>query len=651
MFADMVGYTAAVQADEAGTLALVREQEQIVRPLLLEHHGREVKSTGDGFLAEFDSALHAMRCAVDIHQHLHDRNARPGVRPIRLRIGVHLGDVEEREHDIFGDAVNIAARIEPFAIPGGVCISGEVFNQVRNKVSNRFERLGPTGLKNVELPVDLYRVVMPWEATGPTVPEDLSKTRVAILPLANISPDPRDEYFADGLTEELISTVSKLRELTVIARTSVGQYKASVKSIAQIASELGVRSVLEGSVRKSGNRLRITVQLIDAATQGHLWAESYDRDLDDVFAVQAEIASRVAGALRIKLAPTAFESTEARPPVVPESYLAYLRGLALMHSHAATEVAAARAEFERAVELDPRNAAALAGLADAIRVLGWRTRESSWVEWDRTARGYAERAIQLAPEMAEPHTSLAIAAWDGLDYPTAEREFQEALALNPSYAPAHLYYAALLEEERRPDEALREFLLSEAADPLGVANLEQLSLLLTYLGRFAEADAKLQKLGALDPDGLGLHAARRVYYLALGETDRAAEECSRLEAIDPDPVNRTVYRAFRWTLSGRAAEARRALEAAKGQPGYGRIAFAVAEVFAELGDLDACFAALDVALEHRILPMQPLQLDPRRADVRADPRFRGLVERMHIPEAPVRGRNEPTRDPSAAAPR
>ena len=192
MFTDMVGYTAATQTDETGALKLLREQEELVRPLLAAHQGREVKATGDGFLVEFDSALHAVRCAIDVHEHLHDRNSKPGVTPIRLRIGIHLGDVEERRGDIFGDAVNIAARLEPLAAPGGICISGEVFNQVRNKIPNRFERLAPTTLKNVRIPVELYRVSLPWEDPGSS-PGSSSRTRLAVLPLANISPDPKDE--------------------------------------------------------------------------------------------------------------------------------------------------------------------------------------------------------------------------------------------------------------------------------------------------------------------------------------------------------------------------------------------------------------------------------------------------------------------------
>ncbi|MGP8077692.1 MAG: adenylate/guanylate cyclase domain-containing protein [Thermoplasmata archaeon] len=231
----------------------------------MAHEGREIKSTGDGFLVEFDSALRAVQCAIDIHQNLAERNAMPSVTPIRLRIGVHLGDVEERDGDIFGDSVYVASRIEPLADPGGICISEPVFGQVRNKISNQFEKLEPKALKNVRYPLDVYRVVLPWTG-GPPPARSPGPARLAVLPFVNISPDPNDEYFADGLTEEMITVLSQLRELRVIARTSVSQYQANPKSVSQIGAELGVDAVLEGSVRKSVDQLRITVQLIDVGT-------------------------------------------------------------------------------------------------------------------------------------------------------------------------------------------------------------------------------------------------------------------------------------------------------------------------------------------------------------------------------------------------
>ena len=275
MFTDMFGSTASAQANEVESLKLRDEQADLVRPIFSAHRGREIKSMGDGFLVEFDSALHAVQCAIDVQQHLRERNSQPGAVPIQLRIGIHLGDVEHRESDIFGDAVNIASRIESTSDPGGLSISSQVFEQVRNKISNRLESLPPTTLKGVQMPIKVYRVVLPW--TGPDASTGDGPSGLAVLPFTNISPEQRDEYIADGLTEELITVLSQLRDLRIISRTSVMLYKATPKSATQIGAELGVSSLLEGSVRKAGNHLRITAQLIDTRSDRHLWSQTFDR--------------------------------------------------------------------------------------------------------------------------------------------------------------------------------------------------------------------------------------------------------------------------------------------------------------------------------------------------------------------------------------
>ncbi len=376
MFTDMVGSTALAQTNETEALRLRDEQEAIVRPLFATHQGRAIKSMGDGFLAEFDSALRAVECAIDIQQRLHERNARPGLSPIQLRIGIHLGDVEARGADIFGDSVNVASRIEPLAEPGGICVTEPVFGQVRNKIPNRLEKLAPQVLRNVRFPVEVYRVILFREAAvSPAA--NLGPTGLAVLPFTNISPDVKDEYFADGLTEELITVLSQLRGLRVIARTSVMPYRAPSKGVTQIGAELGVSWVLEGSVRKAGNRLRITAQLIDVASQGHVWANSYDRELDDVFALQSEMAKQVAEALKLKLLSRDEARLDQRSPPRPESYLEYLQGRTSLRGFTETEMRAAKEHFERAIALDGRNAAAHAGLADLHRLLGSMYRSCS----------------------------------------------------------------------------------------------------------------------------------------------------------------------------------------------------------------------------------------------------------------------------------
>ncbi len=440
MFTDMVGSTAAAQLNEAAALKLREEQAALVRSVLTAHQGREIKSMGDGFLVEFDSALRATQCAVEIQRRVSGRNAGPGAAPFHLRIGIHLGDVEEQGSDIFGDAVNIASRIQAAAEPDGICISNAVHEQVWNKVSEGIEKLPPMEFKGLRTPLSLYRVVPP-RALGGASSESSSPAGIAVLPFSNISPDPKDEYFADGLTEELITVLSQLRELRVISRTSVMLYKATPKSASQIGTELGVTSILEGSVRKAGNRLRITAQLIDARSDRHLWAKTYDRELDDVFSVQAEIAKLVAESLRVELQPTEGARLDNTPTVRPDSYLAYLKGRTLMHQENTVSWKAAHEQFDLAITLDFQNASAYSGLSDLVRLYGSSQLGMSAKEQKETGRRLAERAIELDPNLAEAHASSAATLWLDWDWAGAEKEFKRALSLNPSYSQAHHWYA------------------------------------------------------------------------------------------------------------------------------------------------------------------------------------------------------------------
>jgi adenylate cyclase len=629
MFTDMVGFTAATQRDEAGTLQLLREQESIVRPVLGDHDGREVKSTGDGFLVEFESALHAVQCAIDIHTRLHARNTRDDVTPISLRIGVHLGDVEEHDSDIFGDSVNLAARIQPVAEPGGICISEPVYGQVRNKITNPIEKLPPKVLKNVQFPMDLYRVVLPWQARGQPV-ESPAPTGIAILPLANISPDPNDEYFADGLTEEMITALSRLRGLRVIARASVTPYKATSKGVGEIGAELGVSSILEGSVRKSGNRLRITVQLIDVATQAHVWANTYDRVLDDVFTVQGEIAKNVAETLKIELRATESARLEARPTVLPDSYLAYLKGRTLMGDVTPAKFAAAREQFELAIALDPKNAAAHSGLADLTRLSGWFFPDVPREQWDAEARRLAGRAIELDPNLAEAHASLALIQWDDFEWRSAEGEFQIALSLSPSYSSAHLFYASLLEDEGRADAALQELVLAEAADPLRSTTVLQITWLLIWLDRLDEARTKLDRVERLVPDSVYYHLALARYHFAKGDRKRGLRELERGIELEKDPRTQVVNRAQYHALGKEPEKAEALLREEESQPESAHTMWATARAYALLGRTDDAFRWLEKAYLARNLPLAQFVLDPWFEPLRDDPRWEVLMEKHHL---------------------
>ena len=629
MFTDMVGYTAATQHDERQTLRLLQDQEELVRPILATHRGREVKSTGDGLLVEFDSALQATECAIEIQRRISARNAEPGRLPIQLRIGIHLGDVEGRGQDILGDAVNIAARVVPLAAPGGICVSGAVREQVWNKIAETLEKLPSRELKGLQGPTDVFRVV--WSASPRrSRPEPTEPTGIAVLPFSNISPDLKDEFFADGLTEEVITVLSQIRNLRVISRTSVMQYKATTKSATQIGAELGVASLLEGSVRKSGSRLRITAQLIDARDDRHIWAQGYDRELDDVFEVQAELAKQVAQALEVELRPIEAARLESRRAVSPESYLAYLKGRTLMHSLDRASLEAAKGQFERSIELDPSNGAAHSGLADIVRVIGWFVVGAQRAEYHVASRQHASRAIELDPDLAEAHASLALAWWDEYAYGAAEQEFKRALALNPSYSLAHFWYGDVLAEQARSEEAVAEFTLAEGADPLWGLNLTRLAAVLCWIGRPESALAPLEKLRTLGYEEREYHLALAWYHLARSEVPKFLAEVRR--AVDLEPQSRLKEALGAWyaSLSGATDEARAFLRREEQLPEVPQTAWVVAIVYGELRDLENCFRWLEKAREFHILPLQLLRLAPRFDSIRTDPKFRSFLAKMNL---------------------
>jgi adenylate cyclase len=628
MFTDMVGSTASAQSNELAALALRDEQAALLRSQLSIHGGREIKSMGDGFLVEFDSALRAMQCAIEIQQRLYERNAQRGMTPILLRIGVHLGDVEQRDGDIFGDAVNLASRLESQAAPGGVCISGEVYSQVRARIPNQFEKLPPTPLKGVNAPIDLYRVVLPWTVRLPpsTVRESPG---LAVLPFSNISPDPKDEYFADGLTEELITVLAQLPGLRVIARTSVAQFKSSTKPVSQIGAELGVTSVLEGSVRKAGNRLRITAQLIDAATEGHLWANTYERELDDVFAVQADLAKEVAEALRLKLRPAPEGRSEARAPVRSDSYLAYLKGRTLLHKTEPQAMEEATRQFELAISLDPTNASAHSGRADAIRMAGWFAPTDSRAKW-RDASRSAQRAIELEPGLAEGHASLGIILWDDYDYAGAEKELKLATSLNPSYSLARLWYACVLEDQGRPGEALPQYQMGEAADPLWELNLQLMARSLRWNRHLDEAFATAHRLARLVPASAYAHLELAECHYVRSELAPCLAEIRIAEEVEQKPLRKQHWRARYYSYTGEKEKSRELLRGLEASFDGTVAPWSVAQSYARIGDLDDCFRMLDRLVETHQLPMQELRNEPALENVRGDPRFPDLLRRQNL---------------------
>jgi len=397
--ADIAGYSRLMGADEVGTVQALREHRATADPLIAQHDGRIVKTTGDGFLIEFSSVVGTVECALGLQRLAAERNAgTPAERRMEWRIGVHLGDVLIEGDDILGDGVNIAARLEGIAEPGGICISEDAFRQVRGKIEAEFADLGEQSLKNIARPLRVYRVELAAgtkQAVTPPIALPLpDKPSIAVLPFANMSGDPEQEYFADGMVEEIITALSRIRWLFVIARNSSFTYKGQAVDVKQVGRELGVRYVLEGSVRKGSGRVRITALLIEAETGTHLWAERFDGALEDVFDLQDKVAVSVAGVIEPALRAAETRRSAARPMADLGAYDLYLRALAVFYPVTKERVFAALTLFERAIEIDRHYGLALAWAAVCHMALV----RDGWAEAPETSR---RKAIELARQALE----------------------------------------------------------------------------------------------------------------------------------------------------------------------------------------------------------------------------------------------------------
>ena len=569
MFTDLVGFTKLGQRDEEEALRLRKEHQALVRPLLAPHGGREVKTLGDGFLIEFPSAVESVRCAVEIQEAVARRNSAPAVKErIVLRIGIHVGDVIGEGNDIVGDAVNVASRIEPLAEPGGICVSGSVFDQVRNKVRLPIEKVGPRTLKNVEYPVDIYRIVLWTDAARPRSPLETadSNLRLAVLPFANLSPDANDDYFADGLTDELITRSSKIPSLRVIARTSILRYKGSSKSLREVGQDLGVRMALEGSVRKVGNRVRITVQLVDTNSEEHLWSSRYERPLDDIFAIQDEIAGHIANQVSTHLSggarkPPAVIVHESPDTQDLEAYASFLHGRKLFAEKTSEEtIRKALSFFEEAVRRDPKFARARVGIAECALYLGG---EGAEPYADTQKRGLEEvtKALELNEALADAHTCLASILLTTEDFVGSQREARRAMELNPSLADPYRWLAQIAAGRGAIDEALTLLETAHQIDPLDINVIAFLGRVYFYSGRDSEALAFWERTKPLVAFRTNAHMTE--YYLAHQNYSKAEETIREMERIRPSSVWTEMFRGFLAARRGDKKTARREIERLK----------------------------------------------------------------------------------------
>jgi adenylate cyclase len=546
--ADIVGYSRLMGIDEAGTLNRFKcYRSELIDPLIHDHKGRTFKLTGDGMLVEFASVVNAVACAADIQRGMAERNQSVAKdHRIDLRIGINLGDIIVEDGDIFGDGVNIAARLESIAAAGCIAVSASVRDQVGSRLNLKFVDKGEHSLKNIKQNIRVYTIgfdsASSTETTAQTIvgPLDQEQKLIAVLPFTNMSRDPEQEYFSDGITEDIITDLSKISSLHVVARNTVFTYKGRSVKIKQVAQELGVRYVLEGSVRKVGARVRISGQLIDALHGGHIWAERYDRDLTDIFSIQDEITHAIVSELKIKLLPEEKKAIETEPTGNVEAYTYYLRGRQFSHAWTKSYLHLARRMFCKAVELDPDYARAYAGIADCEAAL--RDWQPDDFPLERIS-AMAAKALDLDPDLAEAHASRGLALHQAGHDDDAAASFERALGIDQGLHEANFHYARFFYMRGNFKSAVHYF--KRAAELKPDDYLSPIHLMSAYrsLGKGAETESwarvgvwRAEQALTKNPENSGPAHRGALAWAHLGEPQRAREWAERALAIDPDDV-------------------------------------------------------------------------------------------------------------------
>jgi class 3 adenylate cyclase/TolB-like protein/tetratricopeptide (TPR) repeat protein len=672
MFTDMVGYSALSQGNEALALELLEKHRGILRGLFPKHQGTEIKTTGDGFLVEFASALAAVRCAVEIQRALAERNqAQPAERQVRIRIGIHLGDVVRSAGDVHGDGVNIAARIEPLAEPGGVCISNSVYDQIENKVEHALVRLSRPELKNIQASVQVYRLVLdgarpaasaapnrrrqaialgvvvllvaglllmlklgarPKSAASATnAPTSAAGQKsIAVLPFVSMSADKADEYLSDGMTEELLNVLAQVPGLRVPGRSSSFAFKGKNEEgiFRKVGEQLHVATVLEGSVRKAGDKLRITAQLINVADGFHLWSTNYDRDMKDILAVQSEVAHQVVQVLQVKLGMEATRALAKTSTENPEAHRLYLLGR--YHFGKLTEASLTNAMqyFTQALQQDPSYALAYCGLADCYAWMGGGllSGKEAWAK----EKELAQKAVALDPNLADAHLSLGMALAGAFDWNGGEQEIKRALELNPRLAMAYDQLAWLQTMFGRFEEAIRNKQKAIELDPLSLMFNTGLSAALEAARRYDEAMAQCRKTLELDSNFAAAHLELGWCFVYKGDTAAAIAEFQKAKALDPAPWTDGAL-AYAYARAGDRTQAEQMVRKWDDRVKQRYISPSLrALLHLGLGEKDKGLDWLERCYEEQDGFCSGLKIYPGFDPLRTEPRFQALLKKVGL---------------------
>ena len=661
LFADIAGYTALMQQDEQKALELINRFKEVLEKITPEHKGKIVQYFGDGCLLAFDSSANSVECAMALQKAFRDSPQIP------VRMGLHLGDVVFRNKNVFGDGVNIASRIESLSVPGAVLMSKSIRDQVKNKADFQLISLGLFDFKNVEERIEVFALtndglIVPQRknmegklkkknfrnrniVVALTLivlaaaaffiyksffyhPKFTGKEKsIAVLPFTNMSSDKENEYFSDGMTEEITTQLSKIADLKVIARTSAMLYKGSKKSIKEIAEDLHVAAILEGSVQKTGNKIKITVQLIDANTQEHIWADKYEKDLKDIFSIQNEVAKHIAVALQTKL----FKTTDLMKKETEnlEAYNLYLKGRYYLNKGKEDDLKKALEYFGQAIQKDTGYAKAYAGQADVYLMLGEFEYLRGIEAWPK-AEAAVKKALALDETLADAHNSLGHLSIHLFNWPVAKRELKRAIELSPTHAEARHYMSQYLAAMGSMDESIQEILLAQELDPLSLLVSSNVGQQFYRARQMDEAMEQLRKTLELQSDYPRAHRNLARVYMAKGMHREAIAEFEKALSVAKD--NPTVL-GFLGNAYGRIGERGKALKILNDLKIISNkkdVSGEIALIYIGLGEKDIAFEWLDKAIRELSVVLIQIKADPEFDSIRTDPKYNIVLKKMGL---------------------
>ena len=630
MFTDIAGYTALMSKDEQKALALLKKNREMQQSLAEKHHGEFLKEMGDGTLLCFQSALDAVRCALEIQKSVKDDP------DLNLRIGIHLGDIIFKDRDVFGDGVNVASRIEALAKEGGIYITGQVYNTIRNKPDIKAIFMGEKLLKNINNPVNIYSLLSePFSERqndlGTTSPNKTKGKSIAVLPFTDMSPEKNQEYFCEGMAEELIDALTKVVGLRVASRTSAFQFKEKGYDISEVGKKLNVQSILEGSIRKAGVKLRITAQLVDVSNGYHIWSEKYDREMEDIFTIQDEISVAIVDNLKVKLFKEEKIKLIKRYTDDSEAYDLYLKGRYFWIRRYEGGLQKGLEYFNQTVKKDPSYAPAYAGIADSLSVLGllgWLPPKEAFPK----AKENALKALDIDDMLAEAYTSLGwinyLYDWDWI---VAEKTLKRALEIDPQYAIGHFFYALFLTWMSRFEEATAEIMKALEVEPLSLLLNVTLGLIFYFKRQYDEAIEQCLKTLEMETNYLLSNFYLGAGYMGKGmlkETISAFEKAVALSGESPYFLG---FLGCAYAMSGQKVKARKILHQLYEISKKRYVSFYYrALIYWGLGDKDQLFKCFERAYMDREPLLVFIKSFPLFVSIHSEPRFSDLLKKIGL---------------------